>query len=73
MTKLRFILGLAFFAVFLMGRLSVSVPPPPTYAIQPSDCSYAGMKATGWSVQHMYNGGINNGGISENVEYECAK
>ena len=45
--------------------------PRPTYALQPDDCKYRGMTATGWETQEKYRGGINNGGASGPIMYEC--
>ena len=63
------ILALVF--AFGAGYYSRQLPSSPVYAFSPAGCSRLGLKATGWEVQSMYGGGINQGGISSPILVEC--
>lgn len=45
--------------------------PATVTALQPDDCSALGLKPTGWEFQAKYKGGINKGGVSSMITYEC--
>lgn len=65
-------IGLLLAFAYLVDSVSVAqLRKQPTYALQPSDCKYAGKVATGWEVYRVYKGGINNGGMTAATEYEC--
>ncbi len=64
----------AMLAAFLSGFAAHKYQnPPPTYAADPDSCKFAGLKATGWSVYEKYKGGIENGGSTSFVKYECGR
>ena len=58
-------------AVFIWWILSPVPKNPPFFVFDPSECANFGKTATGWEIQHHYKGGINRGGISSAIEYEC--
>lgn len=66
--SLVFIVG---FAIGYFVKLQLQKSSVAFTVLSPDDCKQFGLKDTGWHFQAIYKGGINQGGASSFITYEC--